>query len=242
MLLRFDSTAKLLYTWGGFPSLINVDIAMASSLEGSRLKILAIIRERGAVTIARLAQEIGLASPTIRRHLDILLRDHLVTFQQVHKKLGRPEFVYSLTEEGHESGHRDYQKLLTLLLSQIKDLSHEELANKAGEELIRLLIARISDQISSPYTESRPLSPEARVAKLEQALTDGGFSPQLTRENGTVSIRLCNCPFRAAALCEGSVCHFDQRLIANILGVEPVRESTIRDGGNTCSYAAVLDH
>jgi predicted ArsR family transcriptional regulator len=218
-----------------------MDVAMASSLEGSRLKILAIIRERGSVTIDQLAQEIALAPPTIRRHLDILQRDHLVTFQQVHKKLGRPEFVYSLTEEGHEAGHRDYQKLLTLLLSQIKALSHDELTNKEGEELIRFLMAGISDQISAPYTEPRPPSPEARLAKLEQALTDGGFSPQLTRENETVRIQLCNCPFRAAALCEGAVCLFDQRLIANILGVEPARESTIRDGDNTCSYVATLD-
>jgi predicted ArsR family transcriptional regulator len=215
---------------------------MANSLEGSRLKILAIIRERGAVTIDQLAQEIALAAPTIRRHLDILQRDHLVTFQPAQKKPGRPEFVYSLTEEGHESGHRDYQKLLTLLLSQIKVLSHDELANKEGEDLIRFLIARISDQISAPYAESTSPSPDTRIARLEQALTDGGFSPQVTVENGTVSIRLCNCPFRAAALCEGSVCLFDQRLIATILGVEPVRESTIRDGGNTCSYTAVLDH
>lgn len=214
---------------------------MASSLEGSRLKILAIIRERGAVTIDQLAQEIALASPTIRRHLDILQRDHLVTSQPVHKKLGRPEFVYSLTEEGHESGRRDYQKLLILLLSQIKVLSHDELANQEGEELVRFLIARISDQISAPYAEPRPSSSEARIAKLKQALTDGGFSPQVTRDNGTVRIRLCNCPFRAAALCEGSVCLFDQRLIASILGAEPARESTIRDGDNTCSYVAALD-
>jgi predicted ArsR family transcriptional regulator len=214
---------------------------MASSLEGTRLKILAIIRERGLVTIDQLAQEIALAPATIRRHLDILQRDHLVTFQQAHKKLGRPEFVYSLTEEGHESGYRDYPKLLTLLLSQIKALPHDELVGREGEELIQFLIARISDQISAPYCDPRTPSPEARIDRLEQALTDGGFSPQLTRENSSVTIQLCNCPFRAAALCEGSVCLFDQRLIANILGVEPVRKTTIRDGGNTCSYVAALD-
>jgi predicted ArsR family transcriptional regulator len=218
-----------------------MDTAAASPLEGARLKILAIIRERGSATIDQLSQEIALASATIRRHLDILQRDRLVTFQQVHKKLGRPEFVYSLTEEGHESGYRDYQKLLTLLLSQIKVSSHEELANKDGEELVQFLIGRISDQISASYTEPALPSPEARIARLEQALTDGGFSPQLTRENGIVRIRLCNCPFRAAALCEGSVCLFDQRLIASILDVEPARESTIRDGGTTCSYIAVLE-
>jgi predicted ArsR family transcriptional regulator len=154
-----------------------MDTAAASPLEGARLKILAIIRERGSATIDQLSQEIALASATIRRHLDILQRDRLVTFQQVHKKLGRPEFVYSLTEEGHESGYRDYQKLLTLLLSQIKVSSHEELANKDGEELVQCLIGRISDQISACYTEPALPSPEARIARLEQALTDGGFSP-----------------------------------------------------------------
>lgn len=214
---------------------------MASPLEGTRLKLVAIIRERGSATVDQLAQDTALSPATIRRHLDILQRDHLVSYQQSRKPQGRPEHLYSLTEEGHESGYRDYQKLLTLLISTIKGLSISELADKDGEELLAFLMSRLSHRMGdfSPHNGSR--SRDGRVAELEQLLTDCGYEPQIERNSGYIEVRLCNCPFRAAALCEESICLSDQYLIANVLGVQPVRQSSIRSGDPCCSYVAKLD-
>jgi len=36
------------------------------------------------------------------------------------------------------------------------------------------------------------------------------------------------------------VCHFDEKLIANILGVEPVCQYTIHNGNTTCCYSVAL--
>ena len=213
---------------------------MAIPLEGTRLTILAFIQKQGSATVDQIAQELDLSSATIRRHLDILRGDRLVSFDQVRRKAGRPEFDYFLTEEGYESGYRDYQKLLTFLLDEVASLAPADLEGKEGEELLQYLILRISDQVSSPYLEPGQSSQEARLAKLEQALTDRGFSPEITQEDRQVRIRLCNCPFRASALEQKLVCQFDQKLISNILGVEPVRQYTIHDGNNTCCYLAPL--
>jgi len=213
-----------------------VTIARNSSMGSTRLSILAILQQQGSLTVDRLAQEVGLSSSTVRRHLDILQRDHLVSFDSAHLKPGRPEFVYSLTEDGYESGHRDYKKLLAHLLNGIMDLSPADLADTDGQTLVRLLIARIAEEVSWPYVQPGQVSEEARLAKVVQALTDGGFSPELKRDGGQIQIRLCNCPFRSVALSQDSVCRLDHDLIANILGVEPVRESTIHDGYTSCLY------
>lgn len=217
------------------------EIALASPLEGTRLKLLAIIRERGSATVDQLAQDTDLATATIRRHLDILQRDHLVTYQHSRKSQGRPEYLYSLTEEGHESGYRDYQKLLTLLIAVIRGLSISELADKNGEELLAFLMSSISNRISDSSPHNHSLDRNDPVARLEQLLVKNGYEPQITRNNGHVEVRLCNCPFRAAALCEESVCLSDQYLIANVLGVQPVRQSSIRNGDPGCSYVVKLD-
>lgn len=217
---------------------------MTSLLEGTRLKILGILRQEASATVDQLAQDTGLAPATVRRHLDILQRDRLVTFHQLRNGRGHPEFSYSLTEGGLESGQRDYRGLLLLLLSTVRSLDPVDLAGKAGEDLLQLLILRMADLTSHSYEDSeQPAAggPERRISYLAKALAEGGFSPEVSRENGLVHIRLCNCPFRAAALCEESVCCFDQRLIANILGVEPVRQQTIRSGDTSCSYVAPLE-
>ncbi len=213
---------------------------MAVALEGTRLKILNILRSRGAVTVEDLAKDIGLAASTIRRHLDILQRDQLVAFDQVRKKLGRPEFAYHLTEHGHESGYRDYQTLLNLLIRTIKGLDTSELAKQPGEQLLQLLMDRISDRLSTSYAVPKLSSDESPVDRLERVLTDAGFSPQVSQDNGRIQICLCNCPFRAAALEEESICLLDRRLIANILGVEPKIQTTIRNGDDNCTYVATL--
>ena len=213
---------------------------MAIPLEGTRLKILAFIQKQGSATVDQIAQELDLSSASIRRHLDILRADRLVSYDQVRRKAGRPQFNYFLTEEGYESGYREYQELLTLLLNEVTSLVPADLVGREGENLLQFLILRISNQVSSPYLEPGQPSQEARLAKLEKALTDRGFSPEITQEDTQVLIRLCNCPFRASALGQKLVCHFDQKLIADILGVEPVRQYTIHDGENACCYSAPL--
>ena len=216
-------------------------MAVINSISGTRQKVLAILQREGSMTVDKLSREVGLSANTIRRHLDILQRDRLVSVDQVREKLGRPEYVYFLTDEGHESGYRDYKNLLTLMLNEIEGLSTTDLSNKHGRELLSFLIARIADKMSWPYLEPSRSTNEARVAKLEQALSDRGFSPEVTREGGNVHIRLCNCPFRSVALCQDSVCLLDHNLIANILGVEPVRESTIHGGHTSCVYVAAME-
>lgn len=213
---------------------------MASSAEGTRFTILDFLQKRGSAAVEQVAREIGLAPATVRRHLDILQRDRLVSCHQAHKKLGRPEFVYFLTEDGQEAGYRDYRKLLTLLLSEIQSLPSSDVSGKAGEELLQLLLVRIASQLSNSYHGPEAQSADSRLARLREALQEGGYAPEITRQDEQVQIRLCNCPFRAAALCQKSVCLLDHTLISSILGIEPVCQTTIHDGGNACSYLVTL--
>ena len=105
------------------------------------------------MTVDQLARDIGLSSTTIRRHLDILQRDLLVSFDQVREGSGRPGYTYFLTEYGHESGYRDYKSFLTDLLTEISGLSSIDLASKDGRGLLSLLIARMAEQVSWPYLQ-----------------------------------------------------------------------------------------
>ena len=215
---------------------------VTSSVSGTRPKILAILQREGSMTIDKLAREVGLSSTTIRRHLDILQRDLLVSFDQVREGSGRPEYTYFLTEYGHESGYRDYRGFLIDLIGEISGLSSADLASKDGRELLSFLIARMAEQVSWPYLQPKESTKESRIANLERALADRGFAPEVTQQGDQVEIRLRNCPFRSAALPQEAVCLFDRNLIGAILGVEPVRESSIHDGHTSCVYVAALEN
>ncbi len=215
-------------------------MAVSNSSSGTRQTILALLQREGSMTADKLAQEVGLSSNTIRRHLDILQRDQLVSFEQTREGPGRPGYAYFLTDYGHEAGYRDYKGFLIDLLTEISGLSPTDLANKNGRELLGFLISRVADHVSWPYLPPGQSTNSARVAKLEQALSDRGFSPEITREGGRVEIRLFNCPFRSLAISEEAACLFDRNLIGAILGVDAERESSIHDGHTSCLYVATM--
>ncbi|MCH8745704.1 MAG: ArsR family transcriptional regulator [Chloroflexi bacterium] len=214
---------------------------MFSVVGETRQRILDAIRDRGSMSVEQMAQALELSSPAIRRHLDILQRDHLVYFRLGGKKPGRPEYIYVLTEAGHEAGYRDYPQLLTLLLNNIRGLSSTDLAEKEGAEVLNLLMDRVSDQLNATHLGPPGSSTESRLSKLESALTVQGFAPRINYTDGHAEIHLCNCPFRAAAMCEESVCRSDQRLISSIMGVEPELQACIRDGAAQCTYLVKLN-
>jgi len=215
------------------------------ALEGTRQQILDLLHQEGPLSVEQLTHLLGLASATIRRHLDILQRDQLVSYQQLRKKLGRPEYVYSLTEAGQESGRRDYQSLLCLLLTNLRATAGptegDQVMSPSSPSMFAALMHRVSAQLVEPYLRGldSPNAPD-RTTTLTNALTVLGFAPVVTKQHHTLTIQLHNCPFRVAALCEPSVCSIDQHLIANILAVEPCRQSSIREGHRSCSYTATL--
>ena len=88
-------------------------------MEGSLLRIPHILRNDRNSSVTGLARAIGLASATVRRRLDILLRDGLValtTVRNVHTRAGCAESSYHLTEEGRETLPKGNKRLLGLII------------------------------------------------------------------------------------------------------------------------------
>ena len=88
-------------------------------MEGSRFRILQQLQKKTNDSVGGLAESMGLAPATIRRHLDILQRDRLVAFEEVRKKTGRPDYSFYLTEDGHQALPKSYDVLLRLLVDEL---------------------------------------------------------------------------------------------------------------------------
>ena len=86
---------------------------------GTRLQILVTLQRNGRETVENLARSLELVLATIRHHMDILQRDHLISFQEVKRPTGRPEYSFFLTEAGHEALPKNYGRLLDSLFQEI---------------------------------------------------------------------------------------------------------------------------
>jgi len=205
-------------------------------MEGTRDKIVRILQQEGAATVDRLSKVLGLAPATIRRHLDILQRDRLVTFTQVRKTTGRPEYSFALTEIGHEALPKGYDVLLADLVEELGALGADEIGGRSGPELLDLALIRMGTRVAAEYRNGN--SDVART--LKTALEDRGFAAELERSEDGLHIRVTNCPFRSVARSDKAVCTFGRSLISAIVGSEVRQEAGIAQGGLHCSYVAPL--
>ena len=206
-------------------------------MEGPRPRILRLLQQHGRASVAQLAGEIGLASATVRRHLDVLQRDHLITFDQVRKKTGRPEYAYYLTEHGQEVLPKGYDRLLGSVLQEAGTLPRDEATAYNGEGLLETLLQRAALRVLGEYPDgSSGDSFSTRLSRAEEIAEQEGFSPEIEQMDGSVRIWLRNCPFRRVAMTNAAVCTFDKSMLSEILGSEMVLESSIRDGTHSCSY------
>ena len=208
-------------------------------MEGTRLRILQHLQQSGQDTVDGLARFMELAPATIRRHLDILQRDRYVTFDEVRKKTGRPEYSFYLTENGQEAMPKAYDKLLGMVIGEVASLKSDETSGKTGEQVLRLVFRRLSDRASGQYeSQVRGQGLEQKLEILVSHLRESDFSPDVEVRDGTLRIKLMNCPFRSVALEHESVCTYDSNLIAKILDVDLQRQGCIHDGEAHCVYTA----
>lgn len=205
---------------------------MASSL--TRDRILVLIQSRESETVSGLAAEFGLAPATIRRHLDILQRDGLVTFTEVRRGTGRPEFSFSLTERGHETLPRHYSHMLGQLISTLASLGPESLQKRSGKQLLDDVL----ETIARESVDKRD-AVGAGVASLIDMLRDQDFAPEVSEHEGGVAISLMNCPFRSVAMRNPQLCTYDTAVIANVIAAPIERVACLTEGDPFCKYLIV---
>lgn len=205
-------------------------------MEGTRLGILTLLQQETA-TVDQLSEKLGLASPTVRRHLDILQRDRFVTFQAMRRKQGRPEHAYSLTEEGHELMPKRYHLLLQRVLESMDNSKGDDFKN--GISPASALLADIARIMINEYkSRLRERTDEDPIRLLKLILEAEEFAPEVEPIEGGVRVTLGNCPYRGVVTKTNAVCSLDYHLISEVMGTPVSNTSHINLGNKFCSYDA----
>ena len=206
-------------------------------METTRQTILGILRRREA-TVGSLTKELGLASATIRRHLDILARDGHVDVSQVRRKTGRPHYLFSLSEKGEDLFPKHYVRLTNRLIEEIVSLNQSETAGRDGSALADLVFEKMAQRLAkrlAPHIHGSTLA--ERVRMTTEALADEGitFEVEETEEGTLLAGKGCPCPRVGQG--NGHACTHDQRLLSQLLAAEVTRVEPRASSRNAyCSY------
>jgi predicted ArsR family transcriptional regulator len=153
-----------------------------------RVAVLDALRSSGdALGVTELAERLGIHPNTVRFHLDALVSQGLVDRRlEEPSGRGRPRTVHAPHPGMDRGGRRQYHLLAKILLDQ---LSTTPEPGAAAEAAGRAWGGHLVEQVPPSHQTG---AAEA-TQRLTAMMTDLGFAPEPTGEDG--QIRLRHCPF-----------------------------------------------
>jgi predicted ArsR family transcriptional regulator len=198
----------------------------------TRTRVSQTILENGPATAAELAEQLGLTSAAVRRHLDQLMlegiveaRDQRITGQ---RGRGRPAKVFAITDAGRDGFEHAYDELAAGALRY--------LAETGGDDAVRDFARHRLVDLEGRYRPLLELADEAeRPAVLAQALSDDGYAASVSTTPAGAQICQHHCPVAHVAEEFPQMCEAEAEMFARLLGSHVQRLATIAHGDGVCT-------
>lgn len=195
----------------------------------TRDTILHTLKVSHQATIEELAEAAEISPVTVRHHLNSLQADNLIEVESVRRKVGRPYYVYTLSEKGLELFPKKYLRLTDRLLGELK----ENLPPETVQNLFTGIVQNIVEEHKGNY-EHLPF--EDRLIYLIKLLSEEGFLAQWEKVNNGYKITEFSCPYVSLVDKHSEICILDRELIVNVLQTPIQEHGCILNGDNCCEF------
>lgn len=203
----------------------------------SRQRILALLKQQGALSAQALADELSISAMAVRQHLYALQERQLVGFQEVPQKLGRPQKQWRLTPAADQYFPNAHNDLALELIDAV--------SQAFGPSGLQTLIDRRTEKQRAKYLKriGKAKTLATRLKKLAALRSEEGYmasiEPLTGEDTGPGWLLVENhCPVcDAARACQG-LCASELQLFRDVLGdnVEVVRVEHILNKARRCAY------
>jgi len=210
-------------------------------MQSTKSHILAALKRQSRCSVDELAALLSLAPMTVRQHLATLERDALVSSAEERQRMGRPHFVYSLTDKGEASFHLHYDRVAMELLHEVGRLDSSEIVGLSAAEKTALLFDKLADRFvmrHGPQVEH--LAFPQRVPAVTALLqSESGFAEWASTENG-YEIRDYNCFYRKLNGADGETCRWHHRVLSGLLGCSVRCDESGQRSAHLCRFVVAL--
>jgi predicted ArsR family transcriptional regulator len=212
-------------------------------IDRTRARVARLVGQEGPITVACLADRLGLTAAAVRRHLDAMLADGVVEPRVVGgapRGRGRPARAFVLTEHGHASMATSYDDLAVQAL--------QFLADEHGRDAVEGFARRRFDDLErrlAPVVDEAGDDPADRAQALAAALSGEGFAASSRPVGGVTpgsgrhqsAVQLCqgHCPVQHAAERFPELCEAESAAFSRLLGVDVRRLATLAQGDHVCT-------
>jgi DeoR family suf operon transcriptional repressor len=215
----------------------SVDCIVKASIDNDRAStrdiILEAIKQANEATVDDLANAADVSPVTVRHHLNSLQAEGLLRTRSVRRKVGRPYYVYSLSEKGNELFPQRYVRLSSMLLDELKARFTPEVVDGIFNDVVARLAAEHEGELDG-------LSFEERLDYLVGLLAAEGFLASWEPSNGGYLLSEYSCPYFSVGKRHREVCSFDKQLMQVVLHTEIIQISCMLHGDPSCDFTVEL--
>jgi predicted ArsR family transcriptional regulator len=220
---RFDVRQQLGHT-GVVKSMAPAEMAHTTAQPGTRERVLALLLELGPSTAATLSERLDVTPAGIRRHLDALLVEGVVSTREPRRRVvtrGRPAKLFALTDAGHAAGPSAYD---ALAIGALRFMSPEQVEAFADTR---------SRELESRYAEVALA--EDRPTALALALSEDGYAASVSAQGAGIQLCQHHCPVQHVAAEFPQLCDAETAALGRLLDVHVQRLATIAHGDGVCT-------
>jgi len=196
----------------------------------TRRKILLLLKKRGGMTNDELSGLLQITPMGVRQHLLSLEKKGIITYSTVRHGIGRPNFVYRLTENADKYFPSNYDKFALEILKDLEELD--------GRESVARLFKRRKERILSKSKElignGKPI--EEKISLLSGMLSNGGYIVEVSNNDKHHILKQFNCPIKAVSQYYHEACENELELYRELFGSGVQRNQCMAQGALSCEY------
>ncbi|WP_230203703.1 helix-turn-helix transcriptional regulator [Bacillus massiliigorillae] len=204
---------------------------MQTSKQSTKEKILEYIKKEGLLTVNDLTKRLAITDMAVRKHLNILEKDHLIQATEMKQPMGRPLQIFSLTEKGERLFPKNYENISVEFLHDIQEIH--------GKESVSLLFSKREQRLTQEYSNRLALKPTTnKIEELVKIQNEKGYMADSTQiDHNTYELIEYNCPIMAVANDFKIACSCETEMLKNVLETQEIKRTCCRtDGDLHCKF------
>ncbi|CAI8812373.1 MULTISPECIES: helix-turn-helix transcriptional regulator [Bacillus] len=195
-------------------------------------EIVQLLKINGEQTVASLAESLEITEMAVRRHLSKLEKEEIIQSKMVRQHVGRPTYLYGLSQKGEDSFPKDYKQFALEVLEDLESIGDETLVNA----ILKARTNRMEEQLQKRMSSQDNVLQKLReVAAIQEK---NGYMVQVKQEGeNSYILQKQNCPLKAVAEKYPQLCLEEENMYKRLFSDKNVKVlSNMCNGDCHCSY------
>ena len=180
-------------------------------------------------TISQLSEILAISEISVRHHLMSLEAEGIIASSEERHGVGRPRFVFHMTEKGFQNAPTNYIKLSDQALTTMEHFLGKDKLLELFKQIGRDLAETVASSVSSQ-------DPEEKLEQFASHLTQDGFIFSWTRSGEKYTLTTHHCPFHYLGQNHPEVCTINHALLESLIKHPISHDTSMLRGDVACTY------